>query len=166
MKLRNLILTALFGVILFVQQVLLSGLPNIHLCAVLIILYSLYFPKLSFPAVGIFILLEGLMYGFGMWWLNYLYIWPLLVVICFLFRKVQSMWFWVALSGIYGFSFGALCSLPYFFIGGPIMAFNYWVSGIPFDLTHGIGNMAALFILWKPLSTVFQKCILANHSTT
>ena len=129
MKLRELVLAALLGGILFIQQVILSGLPNIHLCAVLIILYTLYFPRLVFLSVGIFILLEGVIYGFGLWWINYLY----------------------------GFCFGALCSLPYFVIGGPIMAFNYWIAGIPFDILHGIGNIAVTALLWKPLGAVFRR---------
>ncbi len=157
MKLRELVLAALLGGILFIQQVILSGLPNIHLCAVLIILYTLYFPRLVFLSVGIFILLEGVIYGFGLWWINYLYIWPLLVCICLLFKKRKATWFWALLSGLYGFCFGALCSLPYFVIGGPITAFNYWIAGIPFDILHGIGNIAVTALLWKPLGAVFRR---------
>ena len=58
MKLRELIVASFFAAILYLQQVVLSGLPNIHLCAVLIILYAVYFPRLVLPSVFVFVLLE------------------------------------------------------------------------------------------------------------
>ena len=156
MKLRELILAAFFSAILYIQQVLLSGLPNIHLCAVLIILYAIYFPKLVFPVVSVFVLLEGITYGFGLWWINYLYTWPLLAGICLLCRKNRSALFWAVLGGFFGLGYGALCALPYLFIGGPSLAVSYWFSGIPFDVAHCIGNVCMILIFWKPLGKAFE----------
>ncbi len=157
MKLRELIVASFFAAILYLQQVVLSGLPNIHLCAVLIILYAVYFPRLVLPSVFVFVLLEGVTYGFGIWWINYLYIWPLLAVICLLFRKNRSVLFWTVLGGFYGLGYGALCSLPYFFIGGPSLALSYWLSGIPFDVVHCIGNSCVILLFWKPLGKLFSR---------
>lgn len=157
MKAREVVVTAFLAALLYVQQVSLSALPNIHLCAFLIILYTLHFPRLVLPATIIFILLEGVTFGFGMWWFSYLYIWPLLIFIVWLFRKNRSVLFWAVVAGTFGLCYGALCSFPYFFLGGPSTMLAYWIQGIPFDILHCVGNVFVTLLLWKPISFVFGK---------
>lgn len=157
MKIRDIAVSAFLTAILYLQQVALSPLPNIHLCTLLLILYTLYFPKLVFPVTAAFILLEGVTYGFGTWWISYLYIWPLLIAVVLIFRKNQSKWFWASIGGGFGLIYGALCAIPYLFVGGMSTAAAYWVSGIPFDLLHCLGNFAAIALLWKPMERVFKK---------
>ena len=36
------------------------------------------------------------------------------------------------------------------------MAVSYFLSGIPFDLLHCVGNAALAAVLFKPLDRVFQ----------
>lgn len=156
MKLREMILGAFFAAILFVQQVIFSGLPNIHLCAVLIIFYTLYFPKLALPATMVFILLEGIFYPINLWWISYLYVWPLLILLTFLFRKVRAWLFWAVLGGLFGLFFGLLCSIPYLFIGGVSAMFAYFINGIPYDIAHGIGNFCVIMLFWKPMERLFR----------
>ena len=68
MKLRDLCLMAVLGVVMFVSQVALAFLPNIELVSLFVILFTLVFRKRVVGALGVFILLEGLVYGFGFWW--------------------------------------------------------------------------------------------------
>ncbi len=157
MKSKEVVIAAILAVILFVQQIALSYIPNVHITALLIILYSIYFKKLTLPAIFTFILLEGIFYGFGIWWFNYLYIWPIFALICINFNKITSIWFWSFIALGNGLSFGALCSIPYFFIGGISMGFSYFITGIPFDIVHGISNFLVCITLYKPLSSVFLR---------
>ena len=83
----------------------LAFLPNVELVTLLVILYTLYFGKRIFAVIPAFILLECTMYGFGLWWLMYLYVWPLLACLTLLFRKQESVWFWSILSGAFGLAF-------------------------------------------------------------
>ena len=64
---------------------------------------------------------------------------------------------WAALAGAFGLSFGFLCAIPYFFIGGPAGGVSYWISGIPFDLVHCASNTLLTLVLWKPLRTLAGK---------
>lgn len=155
--LRQITAAALLSAILYAQQVALAFLPNIHLCALLIMLYTLCFPRFTPMILAVFILLEGFTYGFGIWWLSYLYIWPLLALLTWLLRKNESPGFWAALSGLHGFCCGALFSLPYLFIGGFSAAFSYWIAGIPFDIVHSLGNIVLTLALWKPLYKLLWK---------
>lgn len=150
-KLREAILLALLGALMMATQVAMAALPNIHLVAVLVILAALLFGWKALYSVYIFVLLEGMIYGFSMWFLNYLYVWTVLAVLAVLFRKNRSRWFWAAVAGIFGLLFGALCAIPYFFIGGWAAAFSYWVAGIPFDLVHCASNAVLTAVLLMPL---------------
>lgn len=157
MTARRITLSGLMGALLYVSQVVMSGLPNIHLVAVLLIAYVLVLPREAAGATAVFILLEGFTYGFGIWWLSYLYIWPLFVLAVYLLRKWDHALFWAAVAGAFGLSFGALCAIPYLFAGGPTMAAAYWVSGIPFDLAHGAGNFIGTAILYRPLYRLLSR---------
>lgn len=147
------------GALMFVLKVALASLPNVHLGAVLIVLTAVLFGWRSMYSIAIYVLLEGLVYGFSVWWISYLYAWPLLGAVCVLMRKNDSAFIWAVVTGIFGLSFGALCAIPYFFIGGWEMALSYWVGGIPFDLMHCAGNFVLTLVLFKPLSRAMKAAL-------
>lgn len=157
MRARDIVLCALLGALLFVSQVALAVLPNIEIVSLLVILYTLIFGKKVIAAVYLFALLEGLVYGFGIWWLIYLYIWPLLAVIAYILRTNTSVVWWAVIAGIYGLCFGALCSIPYFITGGLYGGFSYFITGIPFDLLHCAGNVVVVLFLFQPLRRALEK---------
>lgn len=138
LKTKDLAVMGVMAAIVFISQVALSFLPNIELVTLLFILYTLVIGRKVFGVVYAFVFLEGITYGFGLWWINYLYVWTVLCFITLVFRKQTSFVCWSIISGFFGLAFGALCSLPYFFISGPSGAFAYWIAGIPSDITHCI----------------------------
>lgn len=142
--------------VVFAAQVAMGFLPNIELVTLLFILYTLVLGKKVFFIIYVFVFLEGIFYGFGLWWINYLYIWTVQSIITLLLRKQTSVIFWSIISGFYGITFGALCSIPYFFMGGIPSAFAYWVSGIIYDIPHCIGNVIICLLLFKPLYKVLR----------
>ncbi|MGI5856032.1 MAG: hypothetical protein ACOX64_06175 [Candidatus Merdivicinus sp.] len=163
---KELVQTALMGTILFVAQVVFAGLPNIELVSLLLILYTLTIsPKQALAAAYLFALLEGLVYGFGLWWAMYLYVWPALVLIAWLFRRNDSVWFWTLISAAFGLSFGALCSIPYAIGGGISAGVAWWISGIPYDIAHCVGNAVVMVLLYKPMTCFFRSLQSRwNHS--
>ena len=135
----------------------LAFIPNVELVSLLVILFTLYFGKKILFVIPAFILLEGCIYGFGLWWIMYLYVWPLLALITYIMRKQESVWVWAIMSGSFGLAFGALCSIPYIVLSGPKAAFAWWVSGIPFDILHCVSNFVLCLVLFNPLSKVMRK---------
>ena len=111
--------------ILLVGQLGMAFLPNIEPVTTLIILYTLIYKKQVFPVIYTFVLLEGLVFGFGIWWVSYLYIWSILALIVLSLRKITSVILWAVVSGAFGLLFGALCAIPYLISGGPGAAFAY-----------------------------------------
>ena len=157
MKLKTLVLSALLGAILHAAKFAMSGLPNIEPVTLLLLAYALAFGfPCALPAAAVFILLDGLLYGFNLWWISYCYVWPLWLGVVFLLRKNTSTLIWAAAAGGFGLLFGAFFALPYL-VGGPAMAFSYWVTGIPFDLLHCVGNALLTLLLLKPLLRLFER---------
>ena len=140
-----------------VAKITLSFLPNIELVTLLVMLYTICFGWKTLYAIAVFVLIEGCLYGFGLWWFFYLYAWPLLFIITHCFRKQKSVFVFMVISGFFGLFFGGLSSVPYFIVGGLRMGVSYWFAGIPFDLIHCAGNIVVCLILWKPLITVLQR---------
>lgn len=135
----------------------LAFLPNVELVTLLFIIYTLTFGWKVLLVVPAFILLEGCIYGFGLWWVMYLYVWPLLVLLTWLFRREESVWFWCVLSGAFGLCFGALCAIPCYIGGGIAAGFSWWVAGIPYDILHCISNFVLCMVLFKPMRKVLKK---------
>lgn len=159
LSLRDMCFLALMGALMLASQVAMAALPNIHIVALLITITTLCFSWRALFSVALFVLLEGLIYGFGIWWISYLYAWPLLVPIVIFFRKSDSALFWAVIAGAHGLFFGAMTAIPYLFIGGREAAVSYWISGIPFDLLHCAGNFVVTLILLNPLLKLTRKLI-------
>ena len=154
---KELVLIALLSALLLVSQVGRAFLPNIEVISLLVILYTLFFKKKTLYIIYIFALLEGLVYGFGIWWIMYLYVWTILWGITMLWKKEKSPVVWAFISGFFGLFFGTLCSVPYFITGGVHMGLSWIASGLMMDIIHGIGNFFVALLLFKPLHTAFDK---------
>lgn len=143
----------------------LAFLPNIELTSFWLILFTLFFGWKIILAVPAFILVEGYVFGFNIWWFSYLCAWPCLVLVAWIFRRRDSVWFWSILSGTFGLCFGLLCAIPYVVVGtvdgnlrnGLYAGFTWWVAGIPWDFVHCIGNFVLMFILYRPVRAVMRR---------
>jgi len=162
---KDICLIGIMVAVIEVCKAVLNFLPNIELTTFWLILFTLYFGRKVIFVVPVFILLEGCIYGFGTWWIMYLYVWPMLVLITHLNRHQTNKWFFSILSGLFGLLFGFFCSFPYVVIGaidngilnGLYAGFTWWVAGIPFDIIHGIANFVLMSVLFEPIRTIMKR---------
>lgn len=154
---KDITLMALMVAVIEVSKIALANIPNVELTSFWIIMFALYFGNRIYFIIPVFILIEGAIYGFGTWWVMYLYAWPLLAIVTRRMRNMKHAFDFALLSGIFGLLFGMLCAIPYVFILGPMGAVSWWVAGIPFDLIHGIANFTIMFILYKPMKKIMLK---------
>jgi energy-coupling factor transport system substrate-specific component len=164
-SLREILLLGLLSAVLVIVQVGLSFLPNIELVSLLIIVFTLVLGKKAFYPIYVFVIAEGLIFGFSLWWYSYLYIWSILAIVVLLLRKNDNMFIWSIISGVFGLCFGALTAFPYLLTQGIGGAIAYWVSGIPFDLLHCAGNVAAAVLLLRPLYKIMIR-LYHNRKTS
>lgn len=141
---------SLLCALMFVGKEVMNFIPNVHPVTVIIMFTVIrYGWKAMYPVMG-FTLLEIAVFGFGMWTLMYIYIWPLLVAVSMPVRDSRNWILWAIVAGMFGLCFGALCSIPYLFTSGVKAAISFWIAGIPFDIIHGISNFV-LTIIFLPL---------------
>ena len=157
MPIRKMTRIALLGAILYVSKVALEAFPNVELISVLIIVYTLVFGRETFLTITVFNLFELIQWGFGSWWVSYLYVWPLLCLIVLLLKCLVKEEFlvWSVVAGCFGLVFGGLFALAYLPID-PSYALAYWISGLPWDVWHGVWNFVLTIVLGKPLYKVLR----------
>lgn len=145
------------GALTFALQVVMGPLPNIEPVSLLVMLFGVVFGWKSLYPVYVFVVMEILFYGFSTWNIYYLYIWAVLAVAAIFLRKMEQPLAWALLSAVFGLLFGALCGIADVFIGGFEYAAAKWVSGIPFDVTHCIGNFVIALVMFRPLRSLLEK---------
>ena len=69
LSVRELCLLALIGALIFATKAALAAIPNVNLNTTIIILTVVFFGWKALYAVGVYIMLEGLVFGLGIWWL-------------------------------------------------------------------------------------------------
>ena len=155
-------LFAMLAAIMFCSKVVMEFLPNIHLLGVLTMVYTIVFrSKALIPIYG-YVLLNGLYAGFSIWWVPYLYIWTILWGITMLLPRkmpkgVKAV-VYPAVCALHGLAFGVLYApaqaIMFGLNGEQTLA---WIlSGVGFDLIHGIGNLA-VGLLILPLSELLTR---------
>lgn len=157
MKTREIVTCGFLAAILLVVQVMLSFLPNIELVSLLVIVYTLVFQRKTLVILYTFALLQGLLYGFGIWWIMYLYVWTILYGIVRKFRKNENVILWAIIGGCFGALFGLFCSIPYAVAGGIGAGLAWWAGGLLFDIAHAVGNFFVILLLFKPLYYIVKK---------
>ena len=145
-KVLRLVLSGLMGALLVVSKQAMSGIPNVEPVTLLIILFALELPRETPGAVTVFLVLQGVLYGFGLWWAMYLYVWYLM----------DNAFGWAVFSGAYGLCFGGLCAAVYLVAKTPAFALSWWLSGLSYDVMHGAGNFVIMLLLYRPLRTALQ----------
>lgn len=155
-------LFAMLAAIMFCSKVVMEFLPNVHLLGVLTMVYTIVFrSKALIPIYG-YVLLNGLYAGFSIWWVPYLYIWTILWGITMLLPRkmpkgVKAVVYPIVCA-LHGLAFGVLYApaqaIMFGLNGEQTLA---WIlSGVGFDLIHGIGNLA-VGLLILPLSELLTR---------
>ena len=100
---KQLVRSALLGAFVFAGKWVLSGLPNIHPVALLVLIYTVCLgARSALAATAVYVMLEGLFYGFGDWWLAYCWAWPLWVLAVRALRRNDSALLWAVAAGFFG----------------------------------------------------------------
>ena len=151
------VLFAILGAMTFAAKYVMSFLPNIEPSSLMVMLFAVVFGKKWVYPTYLYVAMEVLFYGINLWTINYLYIWAVLAVAALLLKDMKSSLGWAMVSGIFGLLFGVLCGIVDVFIGGFSYAVTKWVSGIPFDIAHCIGNFFIALVMFCPLRKLLEQ---------
>ena len=154
---RELALFSVLGALTFAAKYVMAMLPNIEPVSLMVMLFAVVFGRKCLYPVYLYVAMEILFFGLGLWNVNYLYVWLILAVAAYLLRRMESPLGWAMVSGVFGLLFGALCGIVDIFIGGFPYAVTKWISGIPFDIMHCAGNFVIALLLFKPMRQLTEK---------
>lgn len=157
-KTNELCLYSILGAITFICKLIMAPLPNIEPVSLLLIVYAIVFRHHVIYPLTVYVILEIIIYGFGIWSIGYLYIWLILVIITLSIYGINhstNVLLWATVSGIYGLMVGMLYIPLYVISGGTTFAISWWINGIPYDITHGIANFILCLTLFQPLTRLF-----------
>ena len=154
---RELALFSVLGALTFAAKYVMAVLPNIEPVSLMVMLFAVVFGKKCLYPVYLYVAMEILFFGLGLWNINYLYVWAVLAVAACLLRKMDSPFGWAMVSGVFGLLFGALCGIVDVFIGGFQYAVTKWISGIPFDISHCVGNFFIALVMFNPLRKLLEQ---------
>ncbi len=151
------VLLSILGVLMFVGKLCLAPLANIEPVTLLIMVITTYFGWWALGSVYIYVSLEILFFGLGIWNVMYLYVWAILVVVVMLTRRFATPFINAIIAAFFGMLFGFLCSLPYFLTLGFSGGVAWIIAGIPYDIIHCVSNFILVFLAFSPLIKVLQK---------
>lgn len=156
LKLKDVAVLSLMGALMFAGDVLLEMLPNIHLVGIFITVTTVVYRKWALLSIYVYVLLQGLLSGFDLWWIPYIYIWDFLWLFIMLIPKrlpdnIKNI-LYVVVCALHGYLFGILYApsqVLLFFDGDFSRMIPWLIKGIPADITHGTSNLilGTLFIL-------------------
>lgn len=153
-RLKELTIFAMLGAIMFVSQIAMQWIPNVHFLGLFIASFTLTYRVRALIPIYVYVILFGAFSGFSFWWLPYLYIWlPLwgifMIVGKFKLPTKVKVPLFMVLCALHGLSFGTLYA-PFqaLFFGLTFQGMIAWIiAGIPFDIIHAIGNFAAASLI-------------------
>lgn len=161
-SLADLIILTMLGVIMFVSKYLTEALPNVHFLGMLTMSYTLVYRKKALISIYVFAFLIGLLNGFALWWIPYLYIWTVLWGVTMLLPKKMdkkiAVPVYAVVCALHGLCYGTL------YAPAQAIMFGYdfkttiaWIiSGLPWDAIHAVGNFALGFLIVPVSSALMQ----------
>lgn len=137
-------------------------LPNVHLVGVLIAATTAVYRRYALLPIYVYVLIQGIVGGFNLWWIPYLYVWAVLWGAVMLIPKslperIKTV-LYIAFCALHGFLFGTLYApAQALMFGLDLKGTLAWIAtGFYFDLLHGIGNLILGTLLIYPIVKILK----------
>ena len=162
LKLKEAVIFGMLGAVMYASKVMLEFLPNVHLIGVFIVAITVTYRKKALYPIYVFIFLTGLLNGFGMWWIPYLYIWSILWGAVMLLPKSlppkAAPLIYAGVCSLHGFLFGTLYApAQAIMFGLSFKGMIAWIAaGLPYDAIHGVSNFICGLLLIVPVIRILK----------
>lgn len=161
-RIREMIVFAMLGALMFASKLVFEFLPNIHPLAMFIMVFTIVYRVKALIPIYVFVILLGAYYGFAIWWIPYLYIWAILWALTMILpknlpKKIAIIVYPVVCS-LFGLAYGTLYAPAQAILFGYDFSttVKWIISGLPFDVIHAIGNIGMGLLIY-PLSVTMKK---------
>ena len=162
LKLKEAVIFGMLGAVMYASKLIMEVLPNIHLIGVFIVAITVVYRRKALYPIYIFVFLTGLLNGFNMWWIPYLYIWAVLWGTTMLLPKnlppKAAPIIYAIVCSLHGFLYGTIYApAQALMFGLDFKGMIAWiVAGLPYDLIHGVSNFISGLILIVPIISILK----------
>jgi len=161
MKSREISRIAMITATLVVGRLLLASIPNVQPMTTLIVLYTLVFGKKEGVLISVLSLfISNLYLGLGPWTIGQVAGYTIIVLgtvwIEHMPKTQQFLWIGMYLF-LAGILYGSVMAMAHAVLFGWNILIPYFISGIPFDLMHSVGNIVFLGLLYPMKRRVFER---------
>ena len=159
---KEIAVLGMLSALMYASKILMEVLPNIHLLGVFIVATTVVFRSKALFTIYTFVIITGLFSGFSPWWVPYLYIWTVLWLFTMLLPKKLPQkiapFIYMAVSALHGFLYGIIYAPAQAILFGLDFkgTITWIISGLPFDLTHGISNFICGLLI-VPIIKVLER---------
>lgn len=160
--LKDTVIFGMLGAVMYASKIIMDVFPNIHLIGVFIVAITVVYRKKALYPIYIFIFLTGLLGGFNMWWIPYLYIWAVLWGAAMLLPKnlppKAAPIIYAIVCSLHGFLYGVIYApAQALMFGLDFKGMLAWIiAGLPYDLIHGVSNFISGLILIVPIISILK----------
>ena len=159
---KEIAIFSMLGAVMYASKILMEWAPNIHLLGVFTIAFTIVYRKKALYPIYVYVMILGMLNGFASWWIPHLYLWTILWAVTMLLPRqmpkgVRAIVCMIICS-LHGFAYGILYAPAQALLYGlSFDAMIAWIiSGLPFDITHGISNFFC-GILIVPIITTLRR---------
>lgn len=155
---KEMTLFGMLGAVMYCSKIFMEFLPNIHLLGVFTIAFTMVYRKKALYPIYVYVMLNGLLAGFNMWWIPYLYLWTVLWGLVMLLPEKTPKFVYILVCGAHGFLYGTLYApVQAIMFGLDFKGMVAWIiAGLPYDCVHGIGNLCVGILIW-PIVKLLRK---------
>ncbi|WP_449536794.1 ECF transporter S component [Ferdinandcohnia sp. Marseille-Q9671] len=159
LSVKNLTFLSMLIALSVVGRITFTFLPNVQPTTAIIIITSLFLGPVYGMIVAVFSsVLSNLVMGMGLWTFGQIIAWGIIGLLGGVLRVYRDRIpvLILTLFAIFcGFLYGFIISVPLYLFSGKFIA--YYLAGLPFDVSHAIGNGVFFLILYPILRLLFLK---------
>lgn len=161
-NLKELATFAMLSAIMLISKLLLEAIPNFHLIAVFTVAMTAVYRQKALYPIYLYVFLQGVVGGFGLWWIPYLYIWAVLWGATMLLpqnmKKITATAVYTLVCALHGLLYGTIYAPAQALLFGlDFKGMVTWIiSGLPFDLIHAAHNAVLGAVLIMPIILVLK----------
>lgn len=167
-RIKTLTLISIIAAMSIASRFVMEEIPNVKPSTDLIIFVSMIFGiRFGFTVSALTVLVPGLFLGLGAYTPFQILAWFIISITSGLLGKYYKNiphLLMTAYAGLCGYIYGFFVSLNILIQGGIHAFLVYWISGLPFDTLHCVGNIGFYFLLAPFFLPFLEKKRLEYYS--